>query len=120
MFCNTRRNFIHRKFAIVLIAGQVLSLLVTGLGVFTTLLENHTGEDVSSTLTAGVFFLMSAFLGPYIACRPGFLKKLQHYWWKCTIVAIGDVYGTYLQTLGFKFTSVASNQVLCYVLVILM
>ncbi|XP_065908206.1 solute carrier family 35 member F2-like isoform X2 [Dysidea avara] len=98
------------KFAIVLISGQVLSLLVTGLGVFATLLENHTGEDVSSTLTAGVFFILTACLGPYIACRPDFLKKLRHYWWKCTIVAIGDVYGTYLQTLGFKFTSVASNQ----------
>ncbi|XP_065908901.1 uncharacterized protein [Dysidea avara] len=46
-----------RKFVIVLISGQVLSLLVTGIGVFTTLLENHTGEDIPSTLTAGVFFL---------------------------------------------------------------
>ncbi|XP_065907504.1 solute carrier family 35 member F2-like isoform X2 [Dysidea avara] len=98
------------KFAIVLMSGQVLSPLVTGIGVFTTLLENHTGEDISSTLTAGVFFLMSAILSPYIACRPDFLKKLRRYWWKCTIVAIGDVCGTYLQTLGFKFTSVASNQ----------
>ena len=85
----------------VLVIGQVLSLVATGIGVFATLLHDLTGKDVSSTLTAGAFFILSATVGPYIACKPGFVDKIKQHWWKFIIVGLSDVCGTYLQTLAF-------------------
>lgn len=95
--------------------GQLLSLLATGNGVFATLLGKHTGKDVSSTLTAGAYYILSATIGPYIACKTGFVDKIRQHWWKFLIIGLADVYGTYLQTLGYKYTSVASNEVHPYV-----
>ncbi|XP_065906881.1 solute carrier family 35 member F2-like isoform X2 [Dysidea avara] len=79
------------KFILVLMAGQAVSLTVTGLGVFTTLLNDHT-------------------VLPYVAYKPGFVDKIKKHWWKFIFLGMADVYGTYLQTLAFKYTSVASNQ----------
>jgi len=95
----------------VLLAGQAVSLPLTGVGVFATLLYDHTGRDISSTLTAGAYYVLSATILPYVAYKPGFVKKLKMHWWKFIFLGIGDVYGTYLQTLAFKYNSVASNQV---------
>ena len=92
-------------------AGQAVSLTVTGLGVFTTLLNDHTGKDISSTLTAGAYYILSATVLPYVAYKPGFVDKIKKHWWKFIFLGMADVYGTYLQTLAFKYTSVASNQV---------
>jgi len=91
-------------------------VVVTGLGVFSTLLYNHTGKDISSTLTAGAYYILSAIVGPYIACKPGFVDKIRQHWWKFIILGLADVYSTYLQTLGFKYTSVASNQVSIHII----
>ncbi|XP_065907818.1 solute carrier family 35 member F1-like [Dysidea avara] len=99
-----------RKFALILLCGQAISVTVTGLGVFSTLLDNHTGKDISSTLTAGAYYILSATVGPYIACKPGFVDKIKQHLWKFIILGLADVYATYLQTLAFKYTSVASNQ----------
>ena len=105
--------YLLRKFILVLLAGQAVSLTVTGLGVFATLLHDHTGKEVSSTLTAGAYYILSATVGPYIAYKPGFMDKIKQHWWKFIFLGLADVYGTYLQTLAFRYTSLASNQV-CY------
>jgi len=88
------------------------SLTLTGVGVFATLFDNHTGKDISTTLSAGAYFILSATAGPYVAYKPGFVDKLKQHWWKFIIIGLSDFYSTYLQTLGFKYTSVASNQVI--------
>ena len=104
-------NFSLQKFAVILVCGQGISAALTGLGVFSTLIDKHTGKDIPSTLTAGAYYILSATVGPYIACKPGFVDKLKQHWWKFIVLGVADVYCTYLQTLGFKYTSVASNQV---------
>jgi len=95
----------------VLVVGQALSLMLTGIGVFATLLHHRTGKDVSSTLTAGAFFILSATVGPYIACKPGFVNNIKEHWWKFIIIGIVDVYGNYLHNVAYKYASVVSNQV---------
>ena len=79
---------------------------------FATLFNKHTGKDISYTLTAGAYYILSATVGPYIACKPDFVDKIKQHWWKFIILGLADVYATNLQILDFKFTSVASNQVL--------
>lgn len=92
--------------------GQMSSLMLTGLGVFTTLFDNHTGKDISTTLSAGAYFIFSATAGPYMACQPGFVDKLKQLWWKFLIIGISDFYSTYLQTLAYRYTSVPSNMLI--------
>ena len=89
-------------------------MVITCLGVFTTLLDNHTHKDISTTLTGGAYFMLSATVGLYVAYKPGFIEKLKQHWWKFVIIGLADFYGTYLQTLSFKYTSVSSNQVITY------
>jgi len=109
--------YYFRKFILVLLAGQAVSLTLTGTGVFATLLNDHTGKDISTALTAGAYFFLSATVLPYVAYQPGFMDKVKKHWWKFVILSLGDVYGTYLQTVAFKYTSVASNQV-CHIYVV--
>ena len=103
---------ICRIFLYILLMGQMLSLMLTALGVFTTLFDNHTGKDIATTLSAGAYFILSATAGPYVACQPGFVDKLKQLWWKFLIIGISDFYGTYLQTLAYSYTSVPSNMLI--------
>ena len=89
--------------------GQTTSLTLTGVGVFTNLLDDQTGKDISTTLSAGVYFIFSATTGSYVAYQPGFVDKLRQYWWKFVIIGTADFYSIYLQTLAFDYTSVSSN-----------
>ena len=88
------------------------SLVLTGLGVLTTLFDNHTGKDISTTLSSGAYFILSATAGPYMACQPGFTDKLKKLWWKFLIIALSDFYSTYLQTLAYSYTSVPSDMLI--------
>ena len=89
----------------------MLSLFWTGFGVFITLLDNHTGKDISTTLAAGVYFVLSATCGPYMALQRNFVAKLKSNWWKFIILGVADVQGAYLQNLSLKYTTVTSNMV---------
>ena len=89
----------------------MLSLLWTGNGVFVALLDDHTGKDISTTLTAGVYFVLSLTCGPYMALQRNFLAKLKANWWKFLILGITDVQGSYLQNLALKDTTVTSSMV---------
>ena len=89
--------------------GQITSLTLTGLGVFATLFGDHTGKDISTTLSAGAYFILSVTAGPCVAYKAGFVDKLKQYWWKFFIIGLADFYSTYLQTLAFRYTSVSSN-----------
>ena len=102
-------NFVRRFFLYVTVTGQITSLMLTGLGVFATIFGNHTGKDVSTTLSAGAYFILSATAGPCVAYKAGFVDKLKQYWWKFFIIGLADFYSTYLQTLAFQYTSVPSN-----------
>ena len=100
---------ICRYFLYVLVTGQMLSLIITGLGVFGTSFGDHTGKDVSTTLSAGAYFILSATAGPCVAYREGFVDKLKQHWWKFFIIGLSDFYSTYLRTLALRYTSVSSN-----------
>ena len=93
----------------ILVAGQITSLTLTGIGVFTTLFDDHTGEDISTTFSAGAYFILSATAGPYVAYQPDFVSKLKRHWWKFVIIGLADFYSIYLQTLAFGYTSISSN-----------
>ena len=92
-------------------AGQILSLFWTGFGVFVTLLDNHTGKDISTTLAAGVYFVLTVTCGPYMALQRNFVAKIKANWWKFIILGVSDVQGVYLQNLSLKYTTVTSNTV---------
>ena len=96
----------------VLVTGQILSSFWTGLGVFVILLDNHTGKDISTTLAAGVYFVLSLTCGPYMALQRNFVAKLKTNWWKFVILGITDVQGSYLQNLALKYTTVTSSMVM--------
>jgi len=89
-------------------------MLLTGYGVFTILLDNHTGHDISITLASGVYFVLSATCGPYMAFQKGFVRKLKSNWWKFLFLGVVDVEGLYLQNLAFKHTTITSNMVRIY------
>ncbi|XP_065908911.1 solute carrier family 35 member F2-like [Dysidea avara] len=99
-------------FFYVLVTGQMLSLLWTGTGVFVILLDNHTGRDISTTLAAGVYFVLSVTCGPYMALQRNFVAKVKANWWKFLILGIADVQGVYLQNLSLKDTTVTSSMVI--------
>ena len=88
-----------------------LSLLLTGIGVFATLFASHTKRDVSTTLSAGIYLILTATAGPYVVFQPGFIGKLKQCWWKFLIIGFADFYSIYLQTLAFNYTSISSTQV---------
>ena len=69
-----------RFFLYVLVTGQLTSLALTGLNVFATLFSNHTGKDISTTLSAGAYFILGVTVGPCVAYQPGFVDKLKQYW----------------------------------------
>lgn len=96
----------------ILVTGQITSLTLTGLGVFATLFDNLTGKDISTTLTAGAYFILSATAGIHMAYQPDFFDKLKQHWWKFMIIGLSDFYSTYLQTLAFSYTSVSSNMLI--------
>lgn len=93
----------------MLVTGQTLSLLFTGYGVFTILLENHSRHEISITLAAGVYFVLSATCGVYMAFQEDFIEKLRANWWKFLFLGVVDVEGLYLQNVALKFTTITSN-----------
>ncbi|XP_065907997.1 solute carrier family 35 member F2-like isoform X1 [Dysidea avara] len=112
---STRTRIINNQvvyFFYVLVAGQILSLFWTGFGVFVTLLDNHTGKDISTTLAAGVYFVLTVTCGPYMALQRNFVAKIKANWWKFIILGVSDVQGVYLQNLSLKYTTVTSNTVI--------
>jgi len=80
--------------------------------VFVALLDNHTGKDISTTLAAVVYFVLSVTCGPYMALQRNFGAKLKANWWKFLIVGVTDVQGSYLQNLSLKDTTVTSSMVI--------
>ena len=103
--------FLYSYFTFVLVAGQTLSLLFTGTGVFTILLENHSGHNISITLASGVYFVLSITCGSCMALQKDFVKKLKANWWKFLFLGIVNVEGVYLQNLAYKYTTISSNTV---------
>ena len=98
-----------RFFLYVLVIGQTLSIIITGMGVFATLFGDHTGKEVSTTMSAGAYFILSATAGPCVAYKAGFVDKLKQHWWKFLIIGLSDFYSTYLRTLALRYTSMSSN-----------
>ena len=101
--------FFCRRLTCISVSIQLLSLSLTGIGVFVTLFASHTRRDVSTTFSAGIYFILSATAGPCVAYQPGFVDKLKRHWWKFMIIGLADFYSTYLQTLAFNYTSVSST-----------
>jgi len=90
----------------------MLSLLWTGTGVFVILLDNHSKNEISTTLAVGVYFALSVTCGPYMALQRNFFTKLKSNWWKFLILGVADVQGAYLQNLSLKDTTVTSSMVM--------
>ena len=76
------------------------------------MLDNHTRNEISTTLAAGVYFVLSVTFGPYMALQRNFVTKLKSNWWKFLILGIADVQGAYLQNLSLKDTTVTSSMVM--------
>ena len=70
------------------------------------LFDDHTGKDISTTLSAGAYFIFSATAGPYVAYQQGFVDKIKQYWWKFVIIGIADFYSKpwYSITLQYPAT----------------
>ena len=74
------------------------SLALTGTGVFATLFDNPTGKDISTTLSARTYFILSATADSHVAYKPGFVDNLKQHWWKFIIIGLSDFYSTCLRT----------------------
>ena len=100
-----------RRCLYVAVLVHFLSLLLAGIGVFAALFANHSKRDVSTTLSAGIYLILTATAGPYVVFKPEFVGKLKQCWWKFLIIGFADFYSIYLQTLAFNYTSMSSTQV---------
>ncbi|EWM24522.1 solute carrier family 35 member f1 [Nannochloropsis gaditana] len=82
--------------------GQVLSLLITATGIFSSLLA-ESGRSIPATQACLTYFILSFHL-----CRLPRGEPLKVAWWKYLLLAAIDLEGNYLVVLSFRYTSITS------------
>ncbi|KAM3572172.1 hypothetical protein VYU27_005799 [Nannochloropsis oceanica] len=82
--------------------GQILSLLIAGTGIFSSLLAEQ-GLSLPATQACLTYILLSLHLTRRPRGQP-----LHVTWWKYLVLAAIDLEGNYLVVLSFRYTSITS------------
>jgi len=94
----------------LLLAGQFLSIMIMGTGVFSQLLAMR-GVDIPTSQSFINYLCLSLF-GFEIARRKRDGKDLQVAWWKYALVAFVDVEGNAFVVRAYQYTTITSVQLL--------
>ncbi|XP_032516864.2 solute carrier family 35 member F2-like [Danaus plexippus] len=89
-----------------IILGQVLSLLLSGKCILTTLLQSATWQFPTNGQLVIPYFVLFILFSPSLLCRG--LTQLMKKWWLILIACILDVQANWLLVLSQRFTSVLS------------
>ncbi|OWR42059.1 Solute carrier family 35 member F1, partial [Danaus plexippus plexippus] len=86
-----------------IILGQVLSLLLSGKCILTTLLQSATWQFPTNGQLVIPYFVLFILFSPSLLCRG--LTQLMKKWWLILIACILDVQANWLLVLSQRFTS---------------
>jgi solute carrier family 35 protein F1/2 len=87
--------------------GQLLSILLTGTGIFSQLLSDR-GISIPTTQSFLNYFLLSLH-GLWLFSSG---HRLQVRWWKYFLLALADVEGNFFLVLAYQYTTITSVQIL--------
>ncbi len=104
-----------RKLVFALIGGQILSIFLCGTGTTSEALEQFYSITAPTTQLFFTYLLLALVYGPIVVCKKDFHDILKHNWWKYVLIGIIDVEANYFVVLAYKYTNVASVQVMGYV-----
>ena len=107
--------FFYRNVILAIIGGQVLSLLLCGVGVTSDALEEFHDITVPTAQIFFVYFLVALIFGPVLIWREDFLTVLKYNWWKYIIIGIIDVESFSLIVFSYKYSTLTSIQVSIYI-----
>ncbi|XP_052740923.1 solute carrier family 35 member F2-like [Bicyclus anynana] len=89
-----------------ILLGQVLSLLLSGKCILTTLLQSATWQFPTTAQLVVPYIALFILFTPSLLCSG--LKKLSKKWWLVLIACTLDVEASWLLVLSQRFTSVLS------------
>eukprot|EP00761_Pharyngomonas_kirbyi_P009099 gb/GECH01009114.1/.p1 GENE.gb/GECH01009114.1/~~gb/GECH01009114.1/.p1 ORF type:complete len:368 (+),score=46.15 gb/GECH01009114.1/:1-1104(+) len=112
------------KTGLVLLFSQILSLLLTSTGIFTTFLRQNK-VSIPTAQSTGHYFLLSIVYIPillFIRWRHGVTKHVVRVpIWKYILLAIADVEANYLVVKAYDYTTITSVMLLdCFTIPIVM
>jgi len=108
------RSVWTRRFALSLLAGQVVSICITCTNVTTTELVGR-GWALPTTQTWFLYFSLFAIYTPYTIYKYGFqgwLRMVLKDGWRYFIMAAADVEGNFLVVKAYQYTTLLSCQLL--------
>lgn len=97
-----------------LFLGQILSLLLCGMGVTSQLLQTTHSIHVPTTQSFINYALLAAVFGVSLATRKDFVQILWKNWWKYIILGIIDVESNYMIVRAYEYTNLTTIQVRTY------
>ncbi|KAK9370683.1 hypothetical protein V1509DRAFT_616519 [Lipomyces kononenkoae] len=103
-----------RRFWIILVHGQILSLCIVATNTFTTYLTND-GNNIPAFQTLFNYVILNLLFTPYTIYRYGFKrysKLLIYDGWKFFILSFADVEGNYFVVKAYQYTNLLSAELL--------
>lgn len=104
-----------RRFAIIFVHGQILSLCIVSTNTLTTLMSNH-GVNIPAFQSLFVYVLLALGFLPYTVYRHGwrhlFGQIMLRRGWKYFILAFFDVQGNYFIVKAYQYTNLLSATLL--------
>lgn len=120
-------RFMSRDLWTPVLYGQILSLLICGTAVTSTLLVENYNADIPLTQSLCNYVLLALFYGSKLAFSTNeagekiFFQTMRTVGWKYLLLAVSDVMANYLIVKAYQFTSLTSVQVLdCFVIPVVM
>ena len=96
---------------LILIIGQLLSLLLCGTGTTAQLLQVKYDVSIPTSLAFINYVLLALTFGVYLASRRDFVDIVSVNWWKYIALGVIDVEANFLVILAYHYTSLTSIQV---------
>ncbi|KAK0497203.1 solute carrier family 35 member SLC35F1/F2/F6 [Armillaria luteobubalina] len=104
-----------RRFALSLLAGQIVSLCITCTNVTTTELQNHRNWALPTTQSVFLYFSLFMVYTPYTMYKygiKGWAEMVFRDGWKYMILAACDVEGNFMVVKAYQYTDLLSCMLL--------
>ncbi|VVT49394.1 uncharacterized protein SAPINGB_P002249 [Magnusiomyces paraingens] len=104
-----------KRFAIIFVHGQILSLCIVSTNTLTTFMSNN-GVNIPAFQSLFVYVILALIFVPYTIYKHGFLHLFKQIWfrsgWKYFILAFADVQGNYFIVKAYNYTNLLSASLL--------